>query len=147
MARGLVDQIDDRPNSFSWQTEPGSDDPFDAGLIATNPTTASTRTFPVSEPEPLGASQLDVELMRQIDAVCRRFQADWRCGRKPRPEGFLAQVPEAAGAALVAELDALERELRRESARLRGRSPPPSRTPPQSRRPVCWTASKPVLTM
>jgi len=26
MARGLVAQIDDRPNGFSWPTGPGSDD-------------------------------------------------------------------------------------------------------------------------
>jgi serine/threonine-protein kinase len=86
--------------------------PFDAGLIATNPTTASTRSFPVSEPEPLGASQLDVELMRQIDAICRRFEADWRAAARPAVDSYLVAVPDRARSALRAELEALDRELR-----------------------------------
>ncbi len=86
--------------------------PFDASLIATQQTTALARNFPVNEPEPLGASQLDVDLMRQIDAVCRRFEADWRAGARPPFDSYLAEVHDQARAALQAELEAMERELR-----------------------------------
>jgi WD40 repeat protein len=86
--------------------------PFDTGLIATNLTTPSARSFPVSESEPLGASQLDVELMRQIDAVCRRFEADWRAGPRPPVDSYLAEVPDEARPGLRGELESLERELR-----------------------------------
>ena len=58
----------------------------------------------MSEPEPLGASQLDVELMRQIDAVCRRFEADWRAGARPPVDPYLAEVPDEARPTLRAEL-------------------------------------------
>lgn len=54
--------------------------PFDASLVATNLTTTSARSFPLSEPETLGVSQFDIELMRHIDGICRRFEADWRAG-------------------------------------------------------------------
>ena len=37
----------------------------------------------MSNPEPLGASQRDVDLMRQIDAVRRRFESDYRAGNSP----------------------------------------------------------------
>jgi WD40 repeat protein/serine/threonine protein kinase len=50
--------------------------------------------------------------MRQIDAVCRRFEADWRAGARPSFDTYLAEVPDEASAALRAELEALERELR-----------------------------------
>jgi hypothetical protein len=55
---------------------------------------------------------LDVELTRRIDAVCRRFEADWRAGRRPRIENYLGEVLEEGRPALRAELIALERELR-----------------------------------
>src|SRR5271166_5840351 len=67
---------------------------------------------PLNEPEPLDASQLDIDLMRQIDAVCRRFEADWRAGARHPLDDYLADVPEKARAALRSELEALERELR-----------------------------------
>ena len=67
----------------------------------------------MSEPEPLGASQIDVELMRQIDAVCRRFEADWRAGARPAIIDLTwPRFPTRARPALRAELEALERELR-----------------------------------
>ena len=66
----------------------------------------------MSEPEPIDASQLDVELMRQIDAVCRRFEVDWRAGARPPFDSYLAEAPDHARPALRAELEALERELR-----------------------------------
>ena len=32
----------------------------------------------MSQPEPLEARRLDIDLMRRIDAVCHRFDTDWR---------------------------------------------------------------------
>jgi WD40 repeat protein len=66
----------------------------------------------VSKPEPLGASQFDVDLMRQIDAVCRRFESDYRAGKSPAIADYLGEVPEAGCLALRSELIGLEHELR-----------------------------------
>src|SRR5208337_4961061 len=55
---------------------------------------------------------LDVDLARRIDAVCLRFEADWRQGRHPRIEDYLDVVPGEGHVALRAELEALQRELR-----------------------------------
>ena len=46
-----------------------------------------------------------------IDEVCRRFEADWRAGRRPRIEDFLADFPTRVAPRVRAELEALEREL------------------------------------
>ena len=54
---------------------------------------------------------LDIELVRRIDEVCWRFEADWRAGRRPRIEDYLVDVPDEGLPALRAELEALEREL------------------------------------
>jgi hypothetical protein len=67
----------------------------------------------VSEPERLDASRLDIDLMRQIDAVCRRFETDWRAGAQNPLDDYLADIPDEGRAALRAELEALERELHR----------------------------------
>jgi WD40 repeat protein len=58
------------------------------------------------------AGPLDIDLARRIDAVCRRYEADWRAGVRPPLDNFLAEVPDQARLALRAELEALERELR-----------------------------------
>jgi WD40 repeat protein len=87
--------------------------PFDASLVATNLISASARSFAVSEPESLGASQRDVDLMRQIDAVCRRFEADFRAGKSPVIADYLGGVPEAGRSALRSELIGMEQEMRR----------------------------------
>ena len=55
---------------------------------------------------------LDIDLARRIDEVCRRFEADWREGRRPRSEDYLVGVSQEGQPALRAELEALERELR-----------------------------------
>ena len=55
---------------------------------------------------------LDVELIRAIDAVCRRFEADWRAGERPLIDDYLADVPEQIRSALRGELEALDHELR-----------------------------------
>jgi WD40 repeat protein/tRNA A-37 threonylcarbamoyl transferase component Bud32 len=67
----------------------------------------------VSEPEPPGASKIDVELMRQIDAVCRRFEAEYRAGNSPVIADYLGEVREAGRSALKSELIGLEQEMRR----------------------------------
>jgi hypothetical protein len=104
--------------------------PFDASLVATNLNTALLRNFSVSEPEPLGASQLDVELIRQIDVVCRRFEADWRAGARPPFDLYLAEVPDQARSALRVELEARERELRQsEETVARGKASTESEAP------------------
>ena len=56
---------------------------------------------------------LGLVLARRIDALCRRFEADWRAGRRPRIADYLGGVADAGRAALCAELEALEHELRR----------------------------------
>jgi len=55
---------------------------------------------------------LDIDLVRRVDAVCRRFEADWRAGARHPLDDYLADVPDKARAALRGELEALERELR-----------------------------------
>src|SRR5262245_65398530 len=49
----------------------------------------------------------------RVDAACDRFEAAWRGGGAPRIEDYLAAADPADGPALLAELVALERELRR----------------------------------
>ena len=48
-----------------------------------------------------------------MDEACDRFEADWRAGQAPRIEDYLDAAAEADRAALLGELVALERELRR----------------------------------
>ncbi len=55
-------------------------------------------------------SNLDIDLARRLDAVCRRFEADRREGRHAPFDDYLRDVPEEGHAALRAELQALERE-------------------------------------
>ena len=55
---------------------------------------------------------LDIEIVRRIEEVCRRFETDWRQGRRPRIEDYLSGVSELGRPALRVELEALERELR-----------------------------------
>jgi WD40 repeat protein len=57
-------------------------------------------------------SGLEIDLARRIDAVCRRYEDDWRGGRQPCVRDYLDDIPEEGRAALRAELEALERELR-----------------------------------
>ncbi len=46
------------------------------------------------------------------DAVCRRFEADWRDGKQPRVDAYLPDVPAEARPALRTKLEALLREAR-----------------------------------
>jgi hypothetical protein len=65
----------------------------------------------LNTPQPFEGPGLDIGLLRQIDAVCRRFETDWREARGPRVEHYLAEVPEESRHELRAELEALEQEL------------------------------------
>ena len=56
---------------------------------------------------------LDLDLVRRIDAVCRRFEADYRAGRSPVIADYLGEVPEVGRPALRSELIGLEQEWRR----------------------------------
>jgi eukaryotic-like serine/threonine-protein kinase len=53
----------------------------------------------------------DIDRARRIEAICRRFEADWREGRRPRIEDYGEDLPEHGRRLLRAELEALEREL------------------------------------
>ena len=54
---------------------------------------------------------LDVDTAVRVEELCQLFEAEWRAGRRPRVEDYLAGVPEPGLGALQAELEALEREL------------------------------------
>jgi hypothetical protein len=66
---------------------------------------------------PLPEDTLPLALERQVDAVCARFEADWKsaanAGLRPRIEEYLGDVPEPARAVLVRELGGLEVYYRR----------------------------------
>ncbi|MHC5538269.1 hypothetical protein ACYOEI_08575 [Singulisphaera rosea] len=67
----------------------------------------------MSERSSANAHGFGTELARRIDAVCRRFEGDWRSGRSPVRGDYLGEVPEVARRALEAELVGLQDELRR----------------------------------
>jgi serine/threonine-protein kinase len=54
------------------------------------------------------SASLPLSLERQVNAACRHFEAAWRAGGRPRIEDYLADGPEPARQALLAELLALE---------------------------------------
>ncbi len=56
---------------------------------------------------------LDLDLVRRIDAVCRRFEADYCAGKSPVIADYLEEIPEVGRSALRAELIGLEQEMRR----------------------------------
>jgi serine/threonine-protein kinase len=55
-----------------------------------------------------GSAGLPLSLERQVNAACRRFEAAWHGGGRPRIEDYLADRPDPARPALLAELLALE---------------------------------------
>jgi len=74
----------------------------------------------MTEPPDDNPDGLDLELARRIDAVCRRFEADWRAGRQPAIDNYLGEIPAAGRPALRRELDGLERELKEEEGARQG---------------------------
>src|SRR5271165_3825598 len=57
-------------------------------------------------------ASLDLDTARRIDMICRRFEADWRQGRRWPVNDYLGEIPENARIALRNELEALEKDLR-----------------------------------
>ncbi|HEX8202199.1 MAG TPA: serine/threonine-protein kinase, partial [Isosphaeraceae bacterium] len=60
-----------------------------------------------------GASRVDDDLTRRIDAACDQFEADWKAGRTPRIEDHLGSVPAAGRPELLRQLLAVELSYRR----------------------------------
>jgi serine/threonine-protein kinase len=56
---------------------------------------------------------LPLTLAGRIDRACDRFEADWRAGRRPELEAYLAGAPEPDRPVLLRELLLLELEFRR----------------------------------
>jgi hypothetical protein len=83
------------------------------------------------QPTGAGFDDLDLEIERRIDAICRRFEADWRAGKRPLIDDYLADIADEIHAALREELTALESELRQSDDTLA--------------RPECTAAPKPPL--
>ena len=91
----------------------------------------------MSESELVSSSQLDVELMRQIDAVCRRFEADWRGGKAGRRSTTTsARSPRRAGRRCGPSWRPSSTSCARRTRRSRGRSPARSPRRRPSRRPA-----------
>jgi WD40 repeat protein len=59
----------------------------------------------------------DTDIARRFDAIRRRFQADWLAGKKPAIDDYLAKFSESVRLELLAELVALERELKEKRQR------------------------------
>jgi hypothetical protein len=61
----------------------------------------------MNEPTDPRFDDVDIELERRMDLICRRFEADWRAGKRPQIDDYLADdrsgAPDAARAALRAE--------------------------------------------
>jgi Protein kinase domain len=66
----------------------------------------------VDESKITETGSIDVELARRVDAVCRRFEAEWRSGTRRPIDAYLADIPDEGRGMLRAELAALEQELR-----------------------------------
>jgi serine/threonine protein kinase len=56
-------------------------------------------------------NDIDLDLARRIDEICRRFEADRRAGGQASVETYLSHVPEEGRDLLRAELEAVDLEL------------------------------------
>ena len=85
----------------------------------------------MSDAHPHDPEATDVALARQVDAICRRFEADWRAGKRPAIGDYLNEISEEGRVILRAELEALESELRQadEAATVAPASSPTSPIP------------------
>jgi hypothetical protein len=81
-------------------------------IVVGNEPTPETQECSVDGPYPRDPESLSADLARAVDAVCHRFETAWRDGRGPCIEDHLVEVPEPARPVLLAELIAVERELR-----------------------------------
>jgi eukaryotic-like serine/threonine-protein kinase len=70
----------------------------------------------MSDAHPQDPEAPEVALARHVDAICRKFEADWRAGQRPVIGDNLGEVAEEGRGVLRAELEALESELRQEDA-------------------------------
>jgi eukaryotic-like serine/threonine-protein kinase len=70
----------------------------------------------MSDAHPQDPEAPEVALARHVDAICRKFEADWRAGQRPVISDYLGEVAEEDRGILRAELEALESELRQEDA-------------------------------
>lgn len=52
-----------------------------------------------------------LSLAQRIDAICDRFEADWRAGRQARLDDYLKDVPASEQQAVRSALDAVRKEL------------------------------------
>src|SRR5690349_8457760 len=83
-----------------------------AGLPARLPSSAkrgARRGLAMSE---LSRQALPLELARQLDSICDRFEDVWLAGTSPRIEDFLAEVSEENQPVLLRELLALQLDHR-----------------------------------
>ena len=87
----------------------------------------------MSDPADFALGRLQIDLARQIDAVCRKFEAEWREGKEIGLGAYLADVPQQGRPALRAELEALERELRQSDETVVPAEPPTQPTPGEAR--------------
>jgi hypothetical protein len=69
---------------------------------------------------------LDLQVVRRIDAACRRFEEDWRFHGRASIDTYLWDVPEQARPALLVELEALASELSRETSQRSADGKPPA---------------------
>jgi serine/threonine protein kinase/formylglycine-generating enzyme required for sulfatase activity len=54
---------------------------------------------------------LPVADLREVDRICRQFEAAWRSGRQPKVEDYLGEISEPRRSHLQRELLSIEREL------------------------------------
>jgi hypothetical protein len=101
----------------------GSDPTTDSVLVPT-----VWEESPVADPHPIPQEETDIQLARQVDAICRRFEADWRASRRPVIGDYLGEVSDEGRLALRAELEALDGELRQASGKGAGSTGTPPST-------------------
>jgi serine/threonine protein kinase len=66
----------------------------------------------MAEESPGDFGRLTPSQARRVDALCRRFEVEWRSGREPRIEDYLTEADDLEREVLLRELLVLELELR-----------------------------------
>jgi hypothetical protein len=77
----------------------------------------------VDNPHPNPQEATDIHLARHLDVICRRFEADWRAGRRPAIGDYLGEIAVEGRTILHGELEALESELRQADEAATAREP------------------------